>query len=53
MECERFGELVVKALSKLPPELQGKLENIDVVIAARPSNKQLARLWLRRYTDLL
>jgi predicted Zn-dependent protease with MMP-like domain len=53
MEYEKFEELVIKALSELPPEFQSKLENIDIVIAARPSTRQLANIGLRHYTDLL
>ncbi len=53
MERDKFEELVVKALSELPAELESKLENIDVVIADRPSTEQMARMGLRHYTDLL
>ena len=53
MDRGRFEELVIEALSGLPEEFQDKLENIDVVIADRPTPGQLARMGLSRDTTLL
>jgi predicted Zn-dependent protease with MMP-like domain len=41
-----FEELVVEALDSLPPDIQEKLENVEVVIELRPSPAQLRRLGL-------
>jgi len=53
MKRERFEELVIEALSELPEEFQEKLENIDVVIADRPTQEQLTRMSISRGTTLL
>lgn len=53
MDRGRFEELVIEALSGLPLEFQDKLENIDVVIADRPTPGQLASMGLNRGTILL
>ena len=53
MERERFEELVIEALKELPDEFQEKLDNIDVVIADRPTPEQLTRMGIRRGTTLL
>jgi predicted Zn-dependent protease with MMP-like domain len=53
MKPEKFEELVIEALSGLPEEFQNKLENIDVVIAARPTREQLTRMGIKRGTTLL
>ena len=53
MKRERFEELVIEALSELPEEFQDKLENIDVVIADRPTSRQLAKMELKRGITLL
>ena len=53
MERERFEDLVFKALSELPVEFQERLENIDVVVEDSPSPSQLARVGVRRGSDLL
>jgi len=53
VDREKFEELVVKALSELPEEFQNKLENIDVVVADKPTPRQLARMGLRRGENLL
>jgi predicted Zn-dependent protease with MMP-like domain len=42
-----FESLVAEALDGLPPDIQSKLENVEVVIAWRPSPLQLRRLGLR------
>ncbi len=53
MDRERFEELVVEALAELPAEFQEKLENIDVVIADKPTPQQLTRMGLRYNETLL
>lgn len=53
MKRERFEELVIEALSELPDEFRNKLENIDVVIATRPTSTQLTRMGISRGTTLL
>lgn len=42
-----FEELVAEALDSLPPDIQAKLENVEVVVEWRPSWAQLRRLGLR------
>jgi len=41
-----FDVLVAEALDGLPPDIQAKLENVEVVIEWRPSPAQLRRLGL-------
>ena len=45
MDSEKFEELVVRAIEGLPDEFRERLDNIDIVIADRPSPEQLM------YTD--
>lgn len=42
-----FESLVAEALDGLPPDIQEKLENVEVVVASHPSLAQLRRLGLR------
>jgi predicted Zn-dependent protease with MMP-like domain len=42
-----FESLVAEALDSLPPDIQEKLENVEVVVESRPSLVQLQRLDLR------
>jgi predicted Zn-dependent protease with MMP-like domain len=42
-----FEALVVEALDKLPPDIQEKLENVEVVVEWRPSPALVRRLGLR------
>jgi len=42
MERARFEELVARAVESLPEELRDQMENIDVVVADRPTRRQLA-----------
>jgi predicted Zn-dependent protease with MMP-like domain len=44
MNKDRFEELVAAAVEALPEEFQARLENIDVVVEALPSKRQLGRL---------
>lgn len=41
-----FEALVAEALDGLPPDIQKKLENVEVVVERRPSLSQLRRLRL-------
>ena len=41
-----FETLVAEALDGLPPDIQKKLENVEVVVERRPSLSQLRRLRL-------
>jgi len=42
-----FDNLVAEALESLPPEIQGWLDNVAIVVGERPSPDQLARVGLR------
>jgi predicted Zn-dependent protease with MMP-like domain len=41
-----FEELVAEALNSLPPDIQEKLENVEVVVEWRPSPAQMRRMGL-------
>lgn len=41
-----FEVLVAEALDSLPPDIQAKLENVEVIVAWRPSSAELRRLGL-------
>ena len=41
MDSQRFEQLVIQAIESLPDELRDRMENIDIVIADRPSPHQL------------
>ena len=43
---KNFEVLVAEALDGLPPDIQAKLENVEVVVERRPSPAQLQRLGL-------
>ena len=53
MNREEFEWLVARAVDSLPNEFLAKLENIDVVVEAWPTQGQLARAGLRRGETLL
>jgi predicted Zn-dependent protease with MMP-like domain len=53
MRSERFFELVMKSIDKLPAEFMDKLENLDVIVADWPSPSQLARSNIRSRYGLL
>jgi predicted Zn-dependent protease with MMP-like domain len=40
MDAGRFEELVAKAIEALPEEFRERLENIDIVVADRPTRVQ-------------
>ncbi len=41
MDSQRFERLVAEAIARLPEEFQERLENIDIVVADRPTPQQL------------
>jgi predicted Zn-dependent protease with MMP-like domain len=41
MERARFEELVARAVESLPEELLDQMENIDMVVADRPTRRQV------------
>ena len=43
MESERFENLVARAVESLPEEFRARLENIDVVVADRPTRQQMGQ----------
>ena len=53
MERERFEWLVARAVESLPEEFRTKLENIDVVVEAWPTQDQMAKAGLGRGQILL
>jgi predicted Zn-dependent protease with MMP-like domain len=44
MDYEDFADLVGEALDGLPPEIQGWLDNVEVVVEDWPTRGQLQRL---------
>ncbi len=50
---EKFHNLVEKAIERLPPIFQEKLENVDIVVADWPTPAQLARSNIRSRFGLL
>ncbi|HUU11455.1 MAG TPA: metallopeptidase family protein [Phycisphaerae bacterium] len=46
MDRDRFEELVDEAVDRLPPEFAARLDNVDVVVAARPSRRTLREMGL-------
>ena len=44
MDRERFEQLVAKAVDSLPEELLDRMENLDIIVADRPTHEQLAIL---------
>lgn len=53
MRSEKFEELVVRAVEKLPAEFRSKLENVDVIVESWPSQRQLKKLGIRYQDQLL
>jgi len=41
MYRERFEALVARAINELPPEFQGRLENVDIIVEDYPTSRQL------------
>ncbi len=53
MDSKKFEWLVAQAIESLPEEFRERLENIDVVVADRPTREQLRVLGGRRGETLL
>lgn len=53
MNREKFEWLVAKAVVSLPDEFRSRLENIDVVVADKPTPNQLAEVGMKRCESLL
>lgn len=53
MDRERFEWLVARAVKSLPKEFRTRLENVDVVVEAWPTQDQLTKAGLRRGQILL
>ena len=53
MEREEFEDLLVRALSELPPEFQDRIENVDIVVEERPSREQLLEFGIEHGDKLL
>lgn len=53
MDRERFEWFVAKAVEDLPEEFLTRLQNVDVVVEARPTFAQIGKAGLRRGETLL
>jgi len=53
MDKEQFQDLVDQALQKLPEDFRNYLENVDVMVADWPSQRQLASARVRHRGQLL
>jgi len=53
MEREKFERFVAQAVEDLPDEFLSKLQNVDVVVEARPTFAQTSRAKLKRGETLL
>jgi len=53
VDAERFEELVDEAAESLPPEFAERLDNVDVVVEARPSPRLLRKMGLAGRGTLL
>ena len=53
MDRQRFEWLVARAVEDLPEEFLSRMENVDVVVEARPSLSQIRRVMLKRSHTLL
>jgi predicted Zn-dependent protease with MMP-like domain len=53
MDRQRFEWLVARAVEDLPEEFLSMMENVDVVVEARPSLSQIRRAMLKRGHTLL
>lgn len=50
---EKFEQLVIKALEKLPQTFKDKLENIDVIVEDYPTEEDLRQVKVRSKKTLL
>jgi predicted Zn-dependent protease with MMP-like domain len=53
MDSRKFEQLVLRAIESLPDEFRDRLDNIDIVIADRPTPAQLESLDGKRGEKLL
>jgi predicted Zn-dependent protease with MMP-like domain len=53
VDNERFEELVIRAVESLPEELKERLDNVDVMVADKPSPDQLDKSDRKRGQILL
>ena len=53
MDSQKFEQLVAKAIDDLPSEFYNGLENVDVVVADRPTSDQLETLGRNHNETLL
>jgi predicted Zn-dependent protease with MMP-like domain len=53
MNSEKFESLVARAVESLPDEFRDRLENVDVIVADRPTREQLSSLEDSRNQTLL
>lgn len=53
MDSQRFEQLVARAVASLPGEFHDRMENIDVVVADRPTPEQLVSVRRKRGETLL
>jgi predicted Zn-dependent protease with MMP-like domain len=53
MDRQEFEGLVGRAIESLPPEFQGKLENVDIVVEEWPTGAQLRQSRTRSRWQLL
>jgi predicted Zn-dependent protease with MMP-like domain len=53
VNSEKFESLVYKAVESLPDEFRDRLENIDIIVADRPTRRQLGTLNSDKHYTLL
>ena len=53
MDRQEFESLVARAIERLPPEFQSKLDNVDIVVEEWPTGAQLRQARIRNRWQLL
>jgi predicted Zn-dependent protease with MMP-like domain len=53
MDSERFEELVIRAVESLPADLQERLDNVDIIVADKPTPDQWRKSERKRGEILL
>jgi len=53
MDSQKFERLVIRAVESLPEEFRQRLDNIDIIIADRPSPEQMESTDRKRGETLL
>jgi predicted Zn-dependent protease with MMP-like domain len=53
MDSQRFEQLVIRAIEGLPDEFRERLDNVDIIVADRPSPQQMKTLDRKRGETLL